>query len=377
MEGIFQGLKIFSRYPEIVFGFSTRSLGDMSYRRGRTNQRKFLRILKLRPREVLFLRLSHSNKVARVAEGGKQLPADAAITKEKDLFIFMSVADCAPVLLFDRKKKVFGLVHAGWQGAQNRIVQKAVEKMKEEFSSQPQDILAGIGPRIGPCCFQIDPSHPLYKDRAKWGRFCRFVVKTGKVSCDIPGFLTSQLKEQGLLARNIEDCGLCTFCRRDIFFSHRADRGAQDGRFGVVFGVRKKIMVFGSFDLLHKGHTSLFRQAKRLASFLVVVVAKDSNIEKFKKRKPDFKEEVRLRQVRAVREVDKALLGDEKDILAPIERERPDIVALGYDQKTLTIERLRKDLSRRGLTPEIVRLKPYKSSIYKSHLLKVPRRAIA
>lgn len=132
----------------------------------------------------------------------------------------------------------------------------------------------------------------------------------------------------------------------------------------------QKIMVFGTFDGVHKGHMDFFRQAKRLApgSFLVVSVARDQNVLKIKGRLPKRSESDRLREVRSAPLVDKALLGGAEDHIPHILKESPDIIALGYDQKAY-VKDLKKDLVACGLRVKVVRLHSFHPRKYKSHLL--------
>jgi FAD synthetase len=134
------------------------------------------------------------------------------------------------------------------------------------------------------------------------------------------------------------------------------------------------IMAFGTFDGVHPGHLHFFRQARALAEnpFLVVSVARDRNAERIKGRRPELGEQARLAGVGRARGVDKAVLGGASSHLPHILRERPNIIALGYDQKAY-VKNLKKDLKNKGILVKVVRLKPHKAHIYKSHLLKKKR----
>ena len=133
-------------------------------------------------------------------------------------------------------------------------------------------------------------------------------------------------------------------------------------------------MAFGTFDGLHKGHINFFKQARALAvrPFLVVSVARDKNVRKIKKQHPDLNERKRLALIKRCPLVDKAVLAGLENHLPHILKERPDIIALGYDQKAY-IRNLKKDLKNKSIIVDIVRLKPYKEKIYKNYLLKKQR----
>ncbi len=137
---------------------------------------------------------------------------------------------------------------------------------------------------------------------------------------------------------------------------------------------QKKIMVFGTFDGLHPGHLDFFKQAKSLMknSFLIVSIARDKNVQKIKGQKPEINEKMRLLLVMGNKLVDKVVLAGVSNHLPHIIKERPDIIALGYDQKHY-IKNLKKDLENKGIIVEVIRLKPYKEKVYKNYLLKKKR----
>ncbi len=133
-------------------------------------------------------------------------------------------------------------------------------------------------------------------------------------------------------------------------------------------------MVFGTFDGVHKGHLDFFKQTKKLApkSFLIVSVARDVNVLKIKGRLPSLDEKKRIALIKKYKIIDKTVLSGIKNHIPHIARERPDIIALGYDQKNY-IKNLKRDLKNKGILVKIVRLKPYKEKIYKNNLLKLKK----
>ncbi len=132
----------------------------------------------------------------------------------------------------------------------------------------------------------------------------------------------------------------------------------------------KKVMCFGTFDVLHKGHEFYLLEARKLGDFLVVAVARDSTVASVKKRKPLNDEAVRARNVQKLGIADRVVLGHKDDKLRIIEAEMPDVICLGYDQMSFT-ENLGVRLRQRGLkNVEIVRLPSYHPEKYKSSLLR-------
>ncbi|MEK7539494.1 MAG: adenylyltransferase/cytidyltransferase family protein [Patescibacteria group bacterium] len=132
-----------------------------------------------------------------------------------------------------------------------------------------------------------------------------------------------------------------------------------------------KIMVFGAFDSLHKGHLNFFKQAKNLTqnSFLIVSIARDKNVLKIKGRYPSKNEKKRMVLVKKCKLVDKVVLSGVKNHIPHIIKENPDIIGLGYDQKTY-VKNLKKDLKNKGISVKIIRLKSYREKVYKNHLLR-------
>lgn len=137
-----------------------------------------------------------------------------------------------------------------------------------------------------------------------------------------------------------------------------------------------RIMVFGTFDMIHPGHKHFFAQARALVgssksaprSFLIVSLARDKNVLRIKGKAATSKERKRLARVKALKEVDKAVLGAIGDHIPHIVKERPDVIALGYDQAAY-VGGLRSALAKAGLKVKIVRMKPHLPNKYKTSLL--------
>ncbi|HTL39768.1 MAG TPA: adenylyltransferase/cytidyltransferase family protein [Methylomirabilota bacterium] len=142
-----------------------------------------------------------------------------------------------------------------------------------------------------------------------------------------------------------------------------------------------KVMVFGVFDLLHPGHLNFLVQARELGDKLIVSVARDINVFKVKGQKAIHDERLRLQNISLLPVVDKAVLGGLKDPWPHILKEKPDVIALGYDQKTYISDQLtdnRKQISsfenelvKHGLkNTKVVRMKPHWPEIYKSKIIR-------
>jgi FAD synthetase len=133
----------------------------------------------------------------------------------------------------------------------------------------------------------------------------------------------------------------------------------------------KKVIVFGTFDHLHKGHISFLQQAKRLADQILVVVARDRHVFAAKKRNPSEKDRIRAKNLRKLEFVDRVILGSKThNFYRTLRSHKPDIVALGYDQEP-SLWKLRRDLKRHRIKGLVLkRLRSYNPNIYKSSKLK-------
>lgn len=134
---------------------------------------------------------------------------------------------------------------------------------------------------------------------------------------------------------------------------------------------KNRIMIFGTFDPLHKGHLNFFKQAKKIKknSFLIVSVARDINVKKVKGSLPFLGEIKRAESVKLCKDVDLVVLGAIRNTLQHIQKHKPHIIALGYDQKEY-VENLQKKLQKKGINVEICRLKAYMPHVYKSSIIK-------
>jgi len=193
------------------------------------------------PESIADLHQVHSAEVvvAEAPRGERENlgRADALVTKQPEVTLFLRFADCVPVLLFDPRRRVVGLAHAGWRGTLLKTPAAAVRVMVEQYGSRPQDIVAGIGPSIGPCHYAVGPE-VVEQTRAAFSHSADDLLapaEGGHYHLDLWAANARALREIGV--EQIEVSGLCTACHPDEFFSHRAEQG-QTGRFGALIGLR-------------------------------------------------------------------------------------------------------------------------------------------
>jgi YfiH family protein len=256
-----------SSYPELLHGITTRHSPDgddwnLSARRGTPdhppspemalrNRAKLASLLDTSLDRMVGCRQVHGTLVVPVTaqDAGRgmlpELPsiddADGMVTNTPGLSLMVLSADCPPVFLYDPAQRAIGLVHSGWKGTVGRIAQYAVHAMQRNYGSNPSDIIAVVGPGIGPCCYNVgDNVIQAAQDAfpAAWrGGIPILEQRDGQTYFNIPETIRRTLLDAGLLPANISIEQACTSHNRDLFYSHRGDKG-QCGLFGAVLGLR-------------------------------------------------------------------------------------------------------------------------------------------
>jgi len=152
------------------------------------------------------------------------IAVDGAVTDLPGLVLTVLTADCLPILLFDRAKKVIAAVHAGWRGTVAGIAEKAVNTMTSAFGSSPGDIAAALGPCIGKCCYEVG-AEVIDAARSAFAFADDYItVKTGTSGMlDLAGLNRGALITAGLSPDAIGSADLCTYCHGDLFFSYRRE----------------------------------------------------------------------------------------------------------------------------------------------------------
>ncbi len=277
--------------PWLVHGFSTRTGGattayrpaqkagelNLGFTQSDTrenvleNRRRFLEALGSPDARLVTLRQIHSSLIRRVrgadadrAPGGK---GDGMMTDEPGVLLAIQTADCIPVLVADTKRRAVAAFHAGWRGTLKRIVEGGVNRMRVEFGSRPEDLVAAIGPGIGACCYAVgeevrsefasqfayapelffevsdaDPVREKYPLLFLTARAPGHSNLGPSLHLDLMEANRRQLLNAGLRAEAIALAGDCTRCQNNRFFSYRAEQGFT-GRMLSVVGIRRQAKV--------------------------------------------------------------------------------------------------------------------------------------
>ena len=181
----------------------------------------------------------HSAAVGIVDERDKgrvRPQTDALVTATPGVLLMLRFADCVPILFCDPLRRVAGLAHAGWRGTVAGVARATVQAMESTFGCHPSDILAGIGPAIGPCCYAVGEDvvqavHQAFPDASRLLRS----QANGRWHLDLWAANRDQLTRAGV--RQVEVAGVCTACHTEEWFSYRAERG-KTGRWGALIGLR-------------------------------------------------------------------------------------------------------------------------------------------
>jgi len=131
----------------------------------------------------------------------------------------------------------------------------------------------------------------------------------------------------------------------------------------------KKVLLFGTFDIVHIGHLHVFKKAREHGDHVRVILARDTRIQELKGFAPVHNEQERKEFLKHIDLIDEVVLGDEHNVYKPIEEYRPDVIVLGYDQEQF-VDKLTPTLQEMNLETEIIRLEPYKHETHKSGKIK-------
>ncbi|RPH33766.1 MAG: peptidoglycan editing factor PgeF [Bacteroidales bacterium] len=211
------------------------------------NRKNLAKQLGISADSFVFASQIHDNKVAVVKDEDRGKGAferssylcdiDAMVTNRKDICLVTQAADCVPILFYDPVKKAIGAAHAGWKGTVAKIPAEVVQNMITEFGSNPSDLIVGIGPSIGPCCYEVG-NEVVAMVKNSFGSTEGLILENKKFTKPVFDLWEANrltLVEAGVTLENIEIAGVCTKCNNNLFFSARA---GDRGRFGAGIMLR-------------------------------------------------------------------------------------------------------------------------------------------
>lgn len=228
--------------PSLRIETSTVSDGNFSLKFGNEaaitrNREQFLTKHGLRLEDCVVMELEHGDTIRTVdyTHSLKNIPfikAEALVTKERGLVLFLMTADCLPVVLYDPINKVIALAHLGRRPTTKHLLPKVVHTLNQEFSTDPASLVVSIGPGIHKESYVFTP--PLEETAEAWQPFIE-KLPSGEVAVDVVGYNRAQLEECGVLATNIHVKDIDTATHPEYFSHYRSLRtGESEGRFATL-----------------------------------------------------------------------------------------------------------------------------------------------
>lgn len=234
--------EIFNKYPEIIFGFSTKiglnrkepfyfnlslTVGD-NENIVNENRMAFAKGLGLDISQIAFQKQVHSDKITIVEKPGLIGESDALITSKKNLGLAISSADCTPIFIYDNINYIIAAVHSGWRGTQKKILSKTIKRLINDFNSKPENLIIYFGPSIHQKNYEV-------KENVAELFNSKYLLKTNnKIFLDVLNANLDQLKEFEIPEDRIEVSELCSFEEKDLLHSYRRD-GKNSGRsLGII-----------------------------------------------------------------------------------------------------------------------------------------------
>lgn len=207
------------------------------------NHRRAAEALGVSPGSFVFSDQVHGTAIREVTLANQQEPileTDGLMTQDRGVTLVTLYADCMAVLLYDPVCRAIGMAHAGWRGTAQAIGPRLVQAMADRYGSKPQNLLAALGPAIGPCCFEVGEEvtaaframAPL-RDTALW-----LSSVSGKAHVDLAEINRLLLTDTGVPGSAIKTASLCTSCHPELLYSHRRDQG-NTGRLAALMALEE------------------------------------------------------------------------------------------------------------------------------------------
>lgn len=199
------------------------------------NKKDVCKFLGIEEDNLIHPSQTHTSNVEVAKVGVSSYPdTDGLILSNKEQAVYLNFADCTPVIIYDLERKIAAVSHAGWRGTAANIVSKTIQKMVEEFGSNPANSKCAIGPAISFCCYNV--GEDVYRELAKTVRDFSGLseIRQGNIYVDLKGINKRQLIEAGVKAENIDVCPYCTVCNNSLFFSYRKENATTNRHSAVV-----------------------------------------------------------------------------------------------------------------------------------------------
>jgi len=233
--------KLLNHSTGITHGFTTKKNGNLAFHVGddienvNKNHLKLAEVMQYQKETLVHMRQIHSNIVKIVDKNSNfdnPPTCDALITDTKNTPLMVMVADCSPILFYDKKRDVIAVAHAGRAGAFHNIIHNVLDSFKHDFDSDPDDIVVSVGPSIGVCCYEV--GEEIYTDAKELNLEYAISKRQDSYYLDISKILRTQLLNAKIQEKNIEFSRECSCCSSEKYFSYRAE--PKTGRFaGIIY----------------------------------------------------------------------------------------------------------------------------------------------
>jgi len=262
----------------IIHGFSETSFGSMVSKKRDNAVVKFLESVshKVAVRDIVWAQQVFGSKVhtCKITDFGKIIKGvDGLISDIPGQILAVIAADCMPILIFDPVNNVVAALHGSRKSLISGIVPKALAKMVSRFNSKPRDILVGIGPHIRKCHYWLKPKTHRRLQSTSFKKY--FVNKKGKTYFDLKKLALRDFLTSGIQKKNIQDCGICTFCDHRRYFSARKEEKrpyiykTKHPRFAGFIGLKTVL----TLKLSNKNIDSVVKIAERAVKEGEIIVA--------------------------------------------------------------------------------------------------------
>lgn len=215
-----------------------------------TSYQKLSRALEISINNIIRPIQTHSDRIKEINYPitttqllSKELnEVDGLLTNRKNVFLSLGYADCTPILLYDPIQKVIGNIHSGWRGTIQRIGEKAIKKMRQNYDCQPENIVCFLGPCIQKCHFEVGEEvanmfQKEFQDMIGMEQFIKQQQNSNKYYIDTTKINEKMLEKLGLKKENIITSDICTVCQQEIVHSYRAC-GKEAGRNTAIIGMK-------------------------------------------------------------------------------------------------------------------------------------------
>ncbi len=196
---------------------------------------------KIEKKRLILMNQTHSNKVQVIEKEDdlKRIEADAMLTQNDKVALCVLTADCAPILIYEKDKKIIGCIHAGWKGAVNGVIDNTLKKLTD-IGGNIKQLVVCIGPCISQKSYEVkEDFYSMFTKKSKDNDSFFIKNKKNSFNFDLRGFVIKKFKDCGV--SQIDNINLDSFATKSEYFSHRRARKLEENDYGRCISVIRKI----------------------------------------------------------------------------------------------------------------------------------------